>query len=257
MPARGWLHTPLTHHVTDAHPYATLRKNLKAKRGTVHTSYLYEALATFVETGTTLLPPAATLIPGVGLATAPFSTSQNSSASGRRSADDGAAEPQDNLAQRATTTPPTSLLQAANNVVAAPHLTSNPHPHGSIIPVDYRDGDGSDPRPILLFDLNGTITSHTVKRRSSGINKPRPGIPHLRRLQVRAQRDEDGDRCGGVDHGLHSRTFGWVCLRAAPGARCKPRWPCWRRPLGPGAPSLPSRASSSTEATRCRCPRTT
>jgi len=37
--------------------------------------------------------------------------------------------------------------------------------------------------PILLFDLNGTITSHTSMRRSAGRNEMRPGIHHLRRLK--------------------------------------------------------------------------
>jgi hypothetical protein len=45
--------------------------------------------------------------------------------------------------------------------------------------------DDPDPRPIVLFDLNGTLTSHTAKRRSAGNNKMRPGTPNLRRLQVR------------------------------------------------------------------------
>ena len=45
--------------------------------------------------------------------------------------------------------------------------------------------DDPDPRPIILFDLNGTLTSHTAKRRSAGVNKMRPGTRHLRRLQVR------------------------------------------------------------------------
>ena len=42
-----------------------------------------------------------------------------------------------------------------------------------------------DPRPVVLFDLNGTLTSHTSQRHSSGINKVRPGTHHLRRLQVK------------------------------------------------------------------------
>ena len=45
--------------------------------------------------------------------------------------------------------------------------------------------DDPDPRPIVLFDLNGTLTSHTASRRSAGTNKMRPGTPDLRRLQVR------------------------------------------------------------------------
>ena len=40
-------------------------------------------------------------------------------------------------------------------------------------------GPGQDDRPFLLFDLNGTLTSHTHKRQSSGINLMRPGIHHL------------------------------------------------------------------------------
>ncbi len=43
----------------------------------------------------------------------------------------------------------------------------------------------ADSRPILLFDLNGTLTSHTAAKRSSGKSLMRPGIHHLRRLQVR------------------------------------------------------------------------
>lgn len=41
-----------------------------------------------------------------------------------------------------------------------------------------------DKRPILLFDLNGTLTSHTAARHSSGKTLIRPGIQHLRRVQV-------------------------------------------------------------------------
>ena len=42
----------------------------------------------------------------------------------------------------------------------------------------------NDTRPIALFDLNGTLTSHTAKRRSAGVNKMRPGVHHLMRLHV-------------------------------------------------------------------------
>ena len=42
----------------------------------------------------------------------------------------------------------------------------------------------ADSRSILLFDLNGTLTSHTAAKRSSGKSLMRPGIHHLRRLQV-------------------------------------------------------------------------
>lgn len=161
------LNTP--QHTSPDAPYATLHKHLDAKRGTVHASYLYEAHALFMETGTTLLPaapPASSMVPGHRASTTAHGSDQ--------------AAPRDPSAPHAS-----KGVHLANNVVAAPHLTTTPHPHGSIIPIDYRDGDGTDPRPILLFDLNGTITSHTAKRRSSGINRPRPGIQHLRRLQVR------------------------------------------------------------------------
>jgi hypothetical protein len=61
--------------------------------------------------------------------------------------------------------------------------------------LDDEDDDGPgrlDARAILLFDLNGTLTSHTSKRRSAGRNRPRPGTRELRRLLVR--------------HGIHADT---------------------------------------------------
>lgn len=54
------------------------------------------------------------------------------------------------------------------------------------IEAQFVDEDiSADSRPILLFDLNGTLTSHTAAKRSSGKSLMRPGIHHLRRLQVR------------------------------------------------------------------------
>jgi hypothetical protein len=47
------------------------------------------------------------------------------------------------------------------------------------------DGGDHEP-PLLLFDLNGTLTSHTAARNSSGITRLRPCIHLLRKLQVRA-----------------------------------------------------------------------
>jgi hypothetical protein len=38
--------------------------------------------------------------------------------------------------------------------------------------------------PILLWDLNGTLTSHVPKRGSAGQNLVRPGIKSLRRLSA-------------------------------------------------------------------------
>jgi hypothetical protein len=49
--------------------------------------------------------------------------------------------------------------------------------------LDASDGRGT--APLLLFDLNGTLTSHTAVRRGAGCNRMRPGTHHLRRLQVR------------------------------------------------------------------------
>lgn len=48
----------------------------------------------------------------------------------------------------------------------------------------HDDGSNQDSRPILLFDLNGTLTSHTAARHSSGKTLIRPGTHHLRRLQA-------------------------------------------------------------------------
>ena len=42
-----------------------------------------------------------------------------------------------------------------------------------------------DPRPILLFDLNGTLTEHRAQKGGAGVNHMRPGISELRRLAVR------------------------------------------------------------------------
>ncbi|KAG1657971.1 hypothetical protein FOA52_008031 [Chlamydomonas sp. UWO 241] len=49
---------------------------------------------------------------------------------------------------------------------------------GSAVAPAGKAGDGI----ILLFDLNGTLTSHTSKRYSSGVNKVRPGVPLLTKL---------------------------------------------------------------------------
>ena len=56
---------------------------------------------------------------------------------------------------------------------------------GSGTPHRFLDEGTADSRPILLFDLNGTLTSHTAARRSAGVNLMRPGIHHLMRLHVR------------------------------------------------------------------------
>ena len=61
-------------------------------------------------------------------------------------------------------------------------------PHGApSVPQRFLDvtaGSPGDTRPIVLFDLNGTLTSHTAQRRSAGVNLVRPGVHHLMQLQV-------------------------------------------------------------------------
>lgn len=52
-------------------------------------------------------------------------------------------------------------------------------------PQQYGHPAEADKRITLLFDLNGTLTSHTSKRRSAGINRMRPGLDNMQRLQVR------------------------------------------------------------------------
>lgn len=72
------------------------------------------------------------------------------------------------------------------------HAESDPHKprrhpwsqHGPDEPSGLvLDGEPSA-KPILMFDANGVLTSHTAMRRSSGLHKARPGTPHLRRLKV-------------------------------------------------------------------------
>ncbi|KAL4452322.1 hypothetical protein ABPG75_007984 [Micractinium tetrahymenae] len=61
-----------------------------------------------------------------------------------------------------------------------------PHPcqrHAHDEPSGFWLDANTGTKPILMFDANGCITSHTSMRRSSGIHKPRPGIHHLRRLK--------------------------------------------------------------------------
>lgn len=63
----------------------------------------------------------------------------------------------------------------------------NPNQPGGITGGFVDEDTGQDTRPILLFDLNGTLTSHTAAKRSAGRSLMRPGIHHLRRLQVRSK----------------------------------------------------------------------
>ena len=54
-------------------------------------------------------------------------------------------------------------------------------------------------QPALLFDLNGTLTSHTSQRNSSGVTKLRPGLQHLHRLQVGSPPHAPGPAAPGRD----------------------------------------------------------
>ncbi len=56
--------------------------------------------------------------------------------------------------------------------------------------LDVTAGPPEDTRPILLFDLNGTLTTHTAQRRSAGVNLVRPGVHHLMQLQVGSKPEE-------------------------------------------------------------------
>jgi hypothetical protein len=67
--------------------------------------------------------------------------------------------------------------------------TYNNHPNtSSSLKPDYKDIDNNsankkaDTRAILLFDLNGTLTSHTTMRRSVGKHQARPGTHLLKQL---------------------------------------------------------------------------
>ena len=81
-------------------------------------------------------------------------------------------------------TPPRS------NIVPFRKVSSpgNPNMPGGVVGHFVDEDAGQDTRPILLFDLNGTLTSHTVAKRGSGRSLMRPGIHHLRRLQVSSSR---------------------------------------------------------------------
>ena len=77
-----------------------------------------------------------------------------------------------------------------SNVVPFRRVSSpgNPNMPGGVAGYFVDEEAGQDTRPILLFDLNGTLTSHTAAKRSSGRSLMRPGIQHLRRLQVSRSR---------------------------------------------------------------------
>lgn len=86
-------------------------------------------------------------------------------------------------------------LASHNSALTLPLLhhpgASVPKPHSSKTKYDVQTEPGgeSDPRVILLFDLNGTLTCHTSIRRAQGITRLRPGVENLIRLK-------DRFRCG-------------------------------------------------------------
>ena len=95
-------------------------------------------------------------------------------------------QPQRQQAQpmQGNATPPHS------NIVPFRRVSSpgNPNVPGGVAGYFVDEQVGQDTRPILLFDLNGTLTSHTAAKRGSGRSLMRPGIQHLRRLQVSSSR---------------------------------------------------------------------
>lgn len=78
--------------------------------------------------------------------------------------------------------PPWSAVNTRHDRGNFPAHASNVVPWRSSQPV--RAVPGYDSRILLLFDLNGTLTSHTSQRKSAGVNRMRPGLQELRRLQV-------------------------------------------------------------------------
>ena len=84
---------------------------------------------------------------------------------------------------------------------------SNPNMPGGVAGYFVDEAAGQDTRPILLFDLNGTLTSHTAAKRSSGRSLMRPGIQHLRRLQVSRSRQ--------LVHPTYNGLWFWQVLDAA------------------------------------------
>lgn len=67
--------------------------------------------------------------------------------------------------------------QSLNNILPWPGSAAAHAP-------DANFAQQQDMRPILLFDLNGTLTQHTAARRSTGKSVLRPGTHHLLRLLV-------------------------------------------------------------------------
>lgn len=49
--------------------------------------------------------------------------------------------------------------------------------------------------PILLFDLNGTLTSHTSQRYSAGITRTRPGVEAMARLAHKCRYATSAPQC--------------------------------------------------------------
>lgn len=76
-------------------------------------------------------------------------------------------------------------------------------------------------KPILLFDANGVLTSHTSMRRSTGLHLARPGTPHLRRLQA----SWGPGRTAAAVAGLWPASFAPGCLPVSLSCRAAPFCP--------------------------------
>ena len=88
----------------------------------------------------------------------------------------------------------------------------NPNQPGGITGRFVDEEAGQDTRPILLFDLNGTLTSHTAAKRSAGRSLMRPGIHHLRRLQVSSNTHTAHESLHAGLQGWHNCTLSPISL---------------------------------------------
>ena len=98
-----------------------------------------------------------------------------------------------------TSTPPPPEAGPSDQAIHRSSVSADSHPipgTARVVPVrrtQLHEEKGArhgpkdpDSRPIVLFNLNGTLTSHISQPRSSGITTVRPGTHHLRRLQVKS-----------------------------------------------------------------------
>lgn len=104
---------------------------------------------------------------------------------------------------------------------------------------------GVDPRrPVLLFDANGVLTSHTSVRRSTGQHEARPGLHHLRRLLVGLPAVAAAGACSGWWAGRAAVALGEGAQRtmpALPSAQCSITTAALSLPLTPPPHPTPAR----------------